>query len=134
MPPKDQKFSGFRYPSYFNNDFFDKSVKGAHERFLVRSKPIRLEVKPLPRAGRPEDFSGIVGKFSLSVKAEPTVVSVSDPITLELRLSGHPFPQTISAPALEEQSALAYSFDFADEASALAVDGGDAVVQRVFSR
>ncbi len=130
VPPKDQKFSGFRYPSYFNNDFFDESVKGDHERFLVRSKPIQIEVKPLPKAGKPEDFNGIVGKISLNAKAVPTVAAVSDPINLELTLSGHPFAQTIPVPSLEDQSALTYSYDFADEASELSVVDGDAIVRR----
>ena len=130
VPPKDQKFSGFRYPSYFNNDFFDRSVKGDHQRFLVRSEPIRIEVKALPRTGRPADFSGIVGRVSLSAKAVPTVASVSDPIGLELRLSGHPFPQTIPVPSLEDQSALTYSYDFADEAAELSVKVGEAFVRR----
>lgn len=128
--PKDQKFSGFRYPSYFNNDFFDKSVKGAHERFLVRSKPIRLEVKPLPQQGRPTEFSGIVGKVGLSVDATPIVAAVSDPIGLKLRLSGHRYPHTLPAPDLEKQSALGISFDFADEAGGMYVEDGNAVLAR----
>lgn len=127
VPPKDQKFSGFRYPSYFNNDFFDTDVKGAHQRLVVRSKPVEIEVKPLPRQGMPDRFDGIVGKIGLAAEAVPAVVAVSDPIEVKLRITGHPFPHILAPPAFRQQSALAHSFDIPGEDAEASMEDGDRV-------
>jgi hypothetical protein len=39
------------------------------ERVVVASQPISLRVKPLPETGRPADFSGLVGEFTMSAAA-----------------------------------------------------------------
>lgn len=46
-----------------------------------------------PVAGRPVDFSNIVGKYSIAVLAEPVEVHVNDPITLTVRISGEGPPR-----------------------------------------
>jgi hypothetical protein len=55
---------------------------------LDSSQELDLEVLPLPEAGRPENFSGAVGKFNLSMEANRKVLSQNSPITLSLTLSG----------------------------------------------
>lgn len=41
-----------------------------------------------PAAGRPVDFSGIVGQYTIEATAAPTTVHVEDPILLRVRISG----------------------------------------------
>ncbi len=54
----------------------------------VTSEPQKLVVKPLPRDGRPEDFSGAIGDFTMTAGASPDKAGSGDPITLALTVSG----------------------------------------------
>src|SRR5262245_6018297 len=47
-------------------------------------------VEEPPVAGRPEDFSGLVGVYRISSSASPTEVNVEDPLTLTVRITGDP--------------------------------------------
>jgi hypothetical protein len=51
-------------------------------------EPVAVEVRPLPVAGRPADFSGAIGQWNLAVTAKPAEVAVGDPITLTIKISG----------------------------------------------
>ncbi len=57
------------------------------ERVSVPSNAIRLNVKPLPAEGRPANFSGLIGRYSISAAASAADVNVGDPITLTIRIS-----------------------------------------------
>jgi len=63
--------------------------------FFTQRQPVELtsngatlEVLPLPTAGRPADFTGAVGNFTLDVTASPTEVRAGDPITVRISLRG----------------------------------------------
>jgi len=47
----------------------------------------RMPIEP-PVAGRPDDFSNIVGKYKIEISASPLDVHVEDPITLHVRIIG----------------------------------------------
>ena len=80
---KQGRRSAFQYPAYFDNTFFDQNVTGGNwSRIYTESKPLTLDVKPLPSDGRPGLFNGMVGDFTIQVEAEPTDVRVGEPITL----------------------------------------------------
>ncbi len=53
----------------------------------VTSNEPTLTIKPLPD-GAPSDFGGGVGQFTLASKVVPTTVSVGEPVTWTLELSG----------------------------------------------
>lgn len=116
IAPRNDKFKGAPYPSYFNNEFFNHDLTGEYQRLAVRAKPMTLQVRPLPPEGKPADFSGIVGAFQLKAAADPTTVEVSNPITLTLSASGYPFPHVLELPALNKQASLTASFMVADGA------------------
>ena len=122
--PKDQRFRGARYPSYFNNDFFDHDLKGEFERLLTRSEPLALTVDPLPAAGRPDSFDGIVGEFSIQAEATPQVLTTGEQVTLTLRATGHPFPQVLELPALASRRALPHSFAIPRERAHPRIENG----------
>lgn len=72
---------------FFADDFFSPF---AYERrpFSLRSDPITVTVKPLPAEGRPADFSGAVGRFTMTAEASPRRVKAGEPITLTVRIAG----------------------------------------------
>ena len=70
----------------------------------VRSEAVEIEVSPLPRNGRPPDFSGAVGRFALQVQARPAAVPVGDPVTLRVEVRGE---GNINALKLEALKTLA---------------------------
>lgn len=68
---------------------FDREAPGSRRvRSYVETDPITLTVRPLPTVGRPDGFSGLIGRYDLSATASPTAVNVGDPITLRAVLTG----------------------------------------------
>lgn len=52
------------------------------------SQDIAVEILPLPEAGRPQNFSGAVGQFSLNLEADKTSVPANTPLTLSINVEG----------------------------------------------
>ncbi len=76
-----------RDPFSMFDDFFDNPL-GRTERKVLSSPEITLDVKPLPAAGRPANFSGLVGNFQLVVNLDKTSVKANEAITYKVRISG----------------------------------------------
>lgn len=89
----------------FDNGFFDDPFGpfGQMERKKVTADPVELDVKPLPSAGRPADFSGAIGNFQLSVEGSPKQVKVGDPVTLKMYISGSGNFDRVNAPELVDR-------------------------------
>jgi hypothetical protein len=47
-----------------------------------------LQCQPLPSEGKPADFTGAVGSYTLTVSIGPTNVATGDPITVRVQISG----------------------------------------------
>ena len=95
------------------DSFFDDSRK--LRRSVVTSNALKLEVKPLPTEGRPDDFGGLVGVFSLEAKAGNTEANVGDPVPLTVTISGPEPLEALKAPNLELQADFASEFKPAPE-------------------
>jgi len=80
------------------------------ERRISRSQPVTLNVRPLPTQGRPANFTGLVGQFSIDASAQPTQVSVGDPIDLRVRITGPEPLDRLLAPDLARDPAFAGPF------------------------
>lgn len=63
-------------------------------------------VKPLPLKDRPDNFTGAVGDFTFTVKANKKVLEVDQALTLQLTVSGKGNLNTLSIPTLKVPSAL----------------------------
>jgi hypothetical protein len=110
--------SAFQYPAYFDNTFFDQNTTGKNwTRIYTESKPLILNVKPLPTDGRPDLFNGMVGDFSIEVSAEPTAVKVGEPITLTIRVTAKHFMENIFFPPLRYQPNLVNRFEIPSDRS-----------------
>ncbi len=71
------------------------------ERFMVRAESASFVVKPLPVAGRPDDFNGAVGQFTSGVRLDSAVARVGDPLILTLRVQGIGNVKLLPRPVLE---------------------------------
>jgi oxygen tolerance protein BatD len=67
-----------------------------------RSDPIKINVLPLPAAGRPAGFSGAVGHFDLAVTADRDAARVNDAVGLKVRVWGEGALSAVAPPTLPE--------------------------------
>jgi hypothetical protein len=108
------------------NDFFNPyQIK--YERVSVQSDPAELQVLPLPDVGKPPQFYGLVGQYTISASATPTKVNVGDPITLTIRIGGNPYLKPVQWPALEQLPELAGNFKVPSEKASPAIENGTKV-------
>lgn len=56
--------------------------------YSITSPKVKIEVKELPRKGKPSNFSGLVGDFDLQTKLTDSAIAQDDPITLNITVSG----------------------------------------------
>jgi hypothetical protein len=120
----DDVVVGMDYPTRFERDMFlDLRVVGSR-RLRVRPKVPPIDVLPLPAEGRPANFNGAVGRYHVSVTAEPISVRVGDPIELTIDISGDGPLETLPAPDLTAQTQLTESFRVPGEALAGDLVGG----------
>lgn len=80
------------------------------EKFVASSTPLSVEIRPIPTAGQPAQFSGAVGRFQLEADANPKILRVGDPLTVTLTLRGDGLLETAHPPALDRQAPLAQAF------------------------
>ena len=104
-----------QFGDFFGDSFFGS--RRSYESLAVPSNRPVIEVLPLPTAGRPANFSGLIGEFEFEVEASPTEVNVGDPITLTVRISGPRFLDYVRLPPLEQQTRLAADFKIPEEMS-----------------
>src|SRR6201999_166142 len=56
---------------------------------VTSSKPIEIEVRPLPSEGRPAGFASTnVGQFEMKAAVDRTHIAAGDAVTLKITLSG----------------------------------------------
>ncbi|MBX3359016.1 MAG: BatD family protein [Phycisphaeraceae bacterium] len=110
---------GQRQRGFFDSIFDDLSVS---ERFVVSAPKATLAVKPLPSEGRPSNFSGLVGEYSLRADATPTAVNVGDPITVTVTVSGPPPLDLVQSIPIERQRSIYESFKLPSEPTLPQID------------
>src|SRR5262249_56847351 len=72
----------------------------------LTSQPLVLDVLPLPEQGKPADFSGAVGRFSLDVRGAPLDVTAGDPVTMTYTLRGDGDLSSVAPPAIAGSDTL----------------------------
>ena len=101
LPVKRRSVSPFN--DIFNDPFFDSFFGGLEEKPIkVGSKPLNLEIADLPEKGKPDNFTGAIGNFELSVSAEPRQVLVGEPITLTIEIKGKGNFDRVEPPVLPD--------------------------------
>ncbi|NOR86573.1 MAG: protein BatD [Bacteroidales bacterium] len=74
------------FDSFFNDPFFSNSYRNIEKQ--LASNKIKIHVKNLPTQGKPQNFSGAVGQFSLGSNVDHKEVMANEAITLKYTLSG----------------------------------------------
>jgi hypothetical protein len=69
----------------FFRQFFNQ---GEQKQVTLASEPFNVEVLPLPEQNKPANFTGAVGDFTMTSTAGPTMLTVGDPITVRVQISG----------------------------------------------
>lgn len=89
------------------NTVFGSSIQIA-KRCPVRvdTNPLEFQVRPPPQDGKPEDWVGAVGRFSLSTSLDRVSLGVGEPVTLTMRvedLDGNADLARLPDPPIEQQ-------------------------------
>jgi hypothetical protein len=87
------------------DDFFNRSLRsrGFGEPKALLTDEQRIVVLPLPAAGKPADFSGIVAQdLRVSIEADKQVAQVGEPINVTIEINGIGNIKTIASPGLAE--------------------------------
>jgi hypothetical protein len=63
-------------------------ILGRTETLYRKTQELSLDVKPLPAAGRPADFSNAIGSFKLNAVIDKTEVATGEAVALRVKLEG----------------------------------------------
>ncbi len=78
------------------------------------AKPLTVRVKDVPLVGRPDSYSGAVGRFEIGADLSPLEAKVGDPLTLTLWLKGEGTLDNALAPKLDRVAELTDRFKVYD--------------------
>lgn len=86
-----------------NDPFFDNFFGGMQRKPIeVRSPEAIFSVIPLPEEGRPEDFRGAIGDFSLKVTSDRLQSEIGEPLKVMIEISGRGNFERLEAPVFPE--------------------------------
>ncbi|MGL1933777.1 MAG: BatD family protein [Fibrobacterales bacterium] len=87
-----------------NSSFFFSSTQSKSIDAIAKTPQIEIDVKPLPTAGKPDSFSGLVGQYTFSSAFDKKEIEMGDAITLTMKMSGNGRPGAIPNPKLPDFS------------------------------
>ncbi len=90
LPSRDQGGDPF-FRQFFN--------QGEQKQITLATVPVSVESLPLPEKNKPANFTGAVGNFTMNATAGPTTLTVGDPITVRVQISGHGALDAVTLPA-----------------------------------
>ena len=81
---------------------FEPEVSGTPftQHIILESKPVTIHVKPLPEEGKPADFNGAVGKYSIAASLNTREVDTGDAANLSVAIKGTGNLPVINAPTI----------------------------------
>ena len=91
-----RKRSRSMFDDFFNDSFFF----GRTERKEILSKPVNIQVMPLPSEGKPENYTGVVGQFALTGRVDKTETKTNEAITYKVKISGQGNIRTLPEPVI----------------------------------
>lgn len=56
--------------------------------YKVKSKPVSIEIVPLPEEDKPENFSGAVGEYSFNASIDKEKIKANEAVTLSMAITG----------------------------------------------
>jgi hypothetical protein len=82
------------------DDFFDDPF-GRTVKTKVSSQALKIDVKPLPKKGRPADFDGVVGRYNISLKSNKSELKANEAVSVQLFIKGEGNIKLLKAPILD---------------------------------
>lgn len=90
--PKDRRTP---FGSTFFNDFFRST-----EQLILHTKPLKIQVLPLPASDQPPSFNGAIGNFALKVYPDREETVQGEPIMLSIEMVGEGNFERINSPSI----------------------------------
>jgi hypothetical protein len=92
-------------PPGFDDDFdqspFSNGFSGYERKeAAIATNGATIQIRALPTDGRPANFNGAVGTFTMTGSIQPTHAGVGDPLDLRIQISGNGSFDRVQAPAL----------------------------------
>ena len=72
--------------------------QGEQKQVTLATDPVNVESLALPEPNKPANFTGAVGDFTMAATAGPTNVTVGDPITVRVQISGRGALDAVTLP------------------------------------
>ena len=85
---------------FFNNAYYN-AVAYKDVNVHLQSTPVKITVTPLPEKGKPADYGGAVGNFTIGAKIDKQELTTDDVATLTLNITGSGNLKLIEAPKLK---------------------------------
>lgn len=114
IPPQEARFT---VPAPRTGDPFADFFRNRFAEVVRKTRAATVKVKPLPEAGRPDDFTGAVGSYRLRVTADRSEAAVNEAIVLRATVEGEGSLHGIPPPALDAPSDLKVFEPKSDESS-----------------
>jgi hypothetical protein len=80
------------------NPLFQMFNQGEQKQVTLATETLNIESLPLPEQNKPANFTGAVGQFDLAASAGPTTVTVGDPVTVRVQISGRGALDAVTLP------------------------------------
>jgi hypothetical protein len=72
-----------------SRDPFDQFFDSYNDvKYKIKSAPVVVHVKPLPKAGKPDGFGGAVGRFSISTGMDKKELKANEPLNYKIKITG----------------------------------------------
>ncbi len=89
--------------SYPGDPFFgDLWGRQETRRIILDCNELQVKVRPVPMAGRPDSFTGGIGRFDFDASVGPDEVTAGEPVTVKMRIVGRGNLTQITPPKLPE--------------------------------
>ncbi|HTB86056.1 MAG TPA: BatD family protein [Candidatus Sulfotelmatobacter sp.] len=72
--------------------------QGEQHQVTLATEAMNVQSLPLPEENKPANFSGAIGQFEIAASAGPNNVTVGDPVTVRVQISGHGALDTVKLP------------------------------------
>ncbi|MFH1004110.1 MAG: BatD family protein [Bacteroidota bacterium] len=89
------------FQQFFGNDPFFGFDAYRDAVYSIKSNAIIIDVKSLPETGKPTEFTGAVGNFSMSATLDKTKVKANEGVNLKITISGKGNLKLIDSPKIK---------------------------------
>ena len=91
----------FAVASAFKDDLINGRVPVDRRDIAIQGEPQTIHVHPLPEAGRPAEFEGAIGSFTVASEADRAKVEVGEHFHVTLRIEGRGNLANVPTPRLD---------------------------------